>query len=104
MQRNTFQTVLVSGTNNISYVFFFYDDIQWGLFSNIGFSPSFSDPTGSASLMIPIALTPETINVENTSNARIPGVYAFRVDQLLILQPRGKLQSTVGDGGSVLLT
>ena len=70
-----------------SYAFFFYDDIQWGLFSNIGFGPSFFDPTGSTPFMIPTALTPDTINIENTSNVGITGVYAFRVDQLLILQP-----------------
>lgn len=88
-QSITYQAVLASSSNT-SYVYYFYGDMQWGEFSNIGFNPSFAIPN-SRSFMIPIALTSETVDIESTSNVEMPGVYAFRVDRSLILQPGGGL-------------
>lgn len=89
LQSNTFQAALVSN-QNASFVFFFYGDMQWGEFSNIGFDPSFISfvaDSDSESFMIPIALTNETVNIETTSNTGVPGFYAFRVDQPIIEEP-----------------
>lgn len=77
---------------NASFVLFFYGDIEWGEFSNIGFSPArtgFSSTPNGQPFMIPIALTNATVDIENTSNAGVPGLYAFRVDRLFISQPNG---------------
>lgn len=82
--------MLVQG-QTASFVYFFYGDIQWGGFANIGFDPSsINEELGAETLMIPIALTNDTVNIEETSNVGIPGVYAFRVDQQRIIQPNGK--------------
>ena len=32
------------------------------------------------------------LDIESTSNVDIPGIYAFRVDQDVILQPGGKME------------
>ena len=84
--------MLVSSTGGISFVFFFYGDIQWGRFSNIGFQPSrFFSSSASQPFMIPIGLTNATIDIEETSNFGSPGSYAFRVDLPIIQEPEGKL-------------
>lgn len=89
IQFNTFQAVLVSSTNG-SYVFFIYGDVQSGSGANIGFNPSrLTSAPGSRPFMIPQALTNATVDIETTSNAGIPGLYAFRVDGASIIQPGG---------------
>lgn len=83
-------------------MYFFYGDIQWGEFAaNIGFDPSLiNENSGAETLMISIALTSETVNIEETSNVGIPGVYAFRVDQQQIIQPNGKCKMPSNGGVS----
>ena len=91
-QSNTFQVALVYN-DFYSFAFFFYGDMEWGESSNIGFHPSlipdFASPL-SRSFQLPIALTPETVNIEETSNVRLPGFYAFRIDQPIIQQAESK--------------
>ena len=87
LQSNSFQAAIVSG-GSYTFVFFFYGDMEWGEFANIGFYPSFamSEP-GSQPFMIPIALSRDTVNIEDTSNVGLPGFYAFRVDGAIIQEP-----------------
>ncbi len=68
--------------SNSSFVYFFYGEMEWGEFSNIGFDPPRFE-SGSESFMIPIALTNATVNIETTSNVGMPGVYVFRVDRMI---------------------
>lgn len=80
LQENTFQVVLAAG-EVISYVFFIYDEIEWGrsggsFFSNAGFR----NADGSQSFMVPGALTQSVVNIDNTSNVGINGLYIYRVD------------------------
>ena len=54
---------------------------------NVGFSPS-SRSSGEP-FMIPGVFLGD-VNVANGSNTNVTGFYAFRVDQNVILEPRGK--------------
>ena len=79
--------------NFYSFAFFFYGEMEWGEFANIGFNPSFIPDFASPlseSFQLPIALTPETVNIEETSNVRLPGFYAFRIDQSIIQEAESK--------------
>ena len=75
---NTFQAVLATD-GTMTYVMFLYEDIEWG--SNqttIGFNAG----DRFQSITLPESLTTEgVLNLENTTNVGIPGVYIFRVDQ-----------------------
>ena len=77
---NTFQVVLATDGSR-TFVAFLYEDIQWsGIFfsTTIGFNAG----DGVRSFTLPESLTAEgVLNLENTSNVGIPGVYIFRVDQ-----------------------
>ena len=75
---NTFQAVLATDGNQ-TFVMFLYEDIQWGSAqTTIGFNAG----DRSQSITLPESLTTESIlNLENTSNVGVPGVYIFRVDQ-----------------------
>jgi hypothetical protein len=78
LQENTLQAVLATD-GNTTYVLFIYDDIQWGNNKNvIGFNAG----DLMRSYTLPESQTARTIlNLENSSNVGIPGVYVFRVDQ-----------------------
>ena len=77
---NTFQAVLATD-GNMTYVMFLYEDIQWGSAqTTIGFNAG----DRSQSITLPESLTTEgVLNLENTTNVGIPGVYIFRVDQAI---------------------
>ena len=84
--------MIVSGSEGRSFVFFFYGDIEWGTFSNIGFEPNFNFHffPGGQPFMIPIGLSNATVDIEETSNFGVPGAYAFQVDSFIIQEPEGK--------------
>jgi len=42
------------------------------------------------SLMVPGALTFQSRNIENGSNVDIPGLYIYRVDRRIVVDPSGK--------------
>ena len=82
LQANTFQVVIAADGQN-TFVLFIYADIQWGDGANIGFNAG----DGTRSFMIPGALTPQSINIEDGSNVEIAGVYIYRVDSCSVLGP-----------------
>lgn len=91
MQANTLQVVLATD-GSVSFVFFIYLDIQWGGPTQLGFNAG----DGTISFMLLEAFnTFAVLNLESTSNIGIPGCYIFRVDTPQILQPDGKLKSSV---------
>lgn len=70
-----------------SFALFLYPDIQWGGEQvQIGFS------SGSILFfMLPAARSPAVVNIDDGSNVGIPGLYVFRVDTTLVVEPRGAL-------------
>ena len=87
LQANTFQVVLATD-GTASFVFFIYIDIQWvGL---LGTQLGFNAGDGINSLTLPGAFNNSAVlDLELTSNVKIPGHYLFRVNSLQILQPGG---------------
>ena len=83
---NTFQAVLATDGNQ-TFVMFLYEDIQWGSAqTTIGFNAG----DQSQSITLSESLTTEgVLNLDNTTNVGIPGVYIFRVDQSI--EVTGKL-------------
>ena len=65
-------------------MFFIYGDIQWSDGANIGFN------AGDAirSFMVPVALTNQTLNIDEGSNVGVTGVYIYRLDLCSVLGPR----------------
>jgi hypothetical protein len=95
-QTNTFQCVLMSD-GTYSFVSFLYADglIQWttgdasGGTNGLGGTPAqggFNAGDGARFFSIPGSQTSAILNVYNTSNVGIPGVWTFRVDQNDIAQ------------------
>ena len=77
---NTFQAVLATDGNQ-TFVMFLYEDIQWGSAqTRIGFNAG--DTLQSITLTESLTID-DVLNLENTSNVGIPGVYIFRVDQAI---------------------
>ena len=80
---------MVIATDGFStYVLFLYSDIQWGTsdLTEVGFNAGdmlrgFNLPAAST--------TAGVLNLENSSNVGVPGMYIFRVDQESIIQPGG---------------
>ena len=64
---------------------FLYGDIQWSSGrTTIGFN------SGNQEQFLNVFINSENfLDIENTSNVDIPGIYAFRVDQDLIIEPGG---------------
>ena len=77
---NTFQAVLATD-GVMTFVMFNYEDIQWGRAeTTVGFNAG----DQLQFITLPEPLTAEgVLNLENTSNVGIPGVYIFRVDQTI---------------------
>ncbi len=95
LQVNTFQVALIYN-NNVSFVFFFYDEINIDSRSvNIGFrSPN--NNNGGESFMLPGVLSGSTeLNLTSTGNTDIPGFFAYRVDLNFIVQPQGISRSSI---------
>ena len=82
LQVNTFQVVIATDGQS-TFVFFIYADIEWGDGANIGFNAG----DGTRSFMIPGALTPQSMNIEDGSNVEIAGVYIYRVDSCSVFGP-----------------
>ena len=60
------------------FVMFLYHDIQWSSGTTIGFNAG----DGLHYYTIPESLTTDgVLNLDNTSNVGIPGMYIYRVDQ-----------------------
>ena len=78
LQTNTFQCVIATSTTS-SYIMFLYADgkIQWENFALAGINAG----DGVNSVTIPGSLTPSIINITQTSNVGIPGVWMFQVDR-----------------------
>lgn len=93
---NTFQAVITSDGSE-TYVLFLYRDIQWTSF--IGAVAGFNAGDNMRFFNLPETFTSADditgrLNLEETSNVALPGVYIFRVDQNAIIQPLG-MWSTV---------
>ena len=79
LQTNTFQCILATSTSGkSSFVLFLYADgeIQWEDYALAGINAG----DGINSVTIPGSLTPSIINITQTSNVGIPGVWMFQVD------------------------
>ena len=86
-QQNAFQAVLVTDGQR-SFVIYLYAFIEWGNFNtNLGFNAG----DGLRHVMFPEAFTAAVQSIEETSNVGVRGVYAFRVDGLLIEDRNGKM-------------
>ena len=68
----------------MTFVFFIYHDIQWGVDANIGFNAG----DGMRSFMLPGALTNQVLNIDGGSNVGMTGVYIYRVDCSVLIGPR----------------
>ena len=91
LQTNTFQCVLATSLMD-SFIMFIYDDggIQWttgdasggtnGL-GGIEALAGINAGDGINSITVPGSLTPDIINVTQTSNIGNPGVWMFKVDR-----------------------
>ena len=77
LQTNTFQCILATSATS-SYVMFLYADgkIQW----ENGALAGINAVDGVNYVTIPGSLTPSIINITQTSNVGIPGVWMFKVD------------------------
>lgn len=82
---NTFQVVLASDGRQ-TFVLFIYAEIQWNLRNNtvVGFNAG--DGERSFSLLQHLNSTDATV-LERLSNVGIPGMFMFRVDQDMVMQP-----------------
>jgi len=81
---NTLQVVLATDSQ-VSFVFFIYGNITWGT-ANVGFNAGDS----LRFFIVPGALTSQTRNIEMGSNVNVSGLYIYRVDQRLVIDPSGK--------------
>lgn len=77
--------------DEVSFVSFIYDDIEWSESSNIGFR----NADGSQIFMVPGALTPSAIDIEETSNVGVEGLYLYRVDGDTIVGPDGIVHALI---------
>ena len=79
---NTFQAVLATD-GVMTFVVFNYEDIQWG---SDGTTVGFNAGDQLQFIALPESLTAEgVLNLENTTNVGIPGVYIFKVDETIDL-------------------
>lgn len=85
---NSFQ-VVVATDGSKTFILFIYQDMQWSSSrTTIGFNAG----DGNRSYTLPGSSNAEyVLNLENTSNVGVPGVYIFRVDQDSVVEPtRGR--------------
>ena len=67
----------------MTFVFFIYNNIQWGEDAIIGFSAG----DGMRSFTLPAALTKQVLSIDEGSNVGVTGVYIYQVDLCSILGP-----------------
>ena len=95
LQTNTFQCILAT-VLKCSFVIFIYPngEIQWTTGDNSGGIDGFGGVEAVAginagdgvnNIIIPGSQTPSIINITQTSNVDIPGVWMFRVDKGIYL-------------------
>ena len=60
---------------------FLFHDIQWGERAQIGFNAG--DAYTSFNDMLPVALSDQTLNITQHSNAGEAGVFVYRIDSML---------------------
>ena len=58
---------------------FLFHDIQWGEGAQIGFNAG----DAYTSFMLPVALSDQTLNITQHSNAGEAGVFVYRIDSML---------------------
>ena len=78
-QTNTFQCILASSQSE-SFVIFQYDDIQWTSSSGAALA-GINVGDGVNHVTIPGSRTSSILDIEETSNVGVPGVWIFRVDR-----------------------
>ena len=66
-----------------TFVFFIYNDIEWGYDAIIGFNAG----DGIRSFMAPVVLTNQSNTIEDGSNVNVTGLYIYRVDLCSMLGP-----------------
>ena len=79
-QVNTFQAV-IAADQQMTFVFFIYEDIQWGNDASIGFDAG----DGTRSFMDSRAVSRQALNIDEGSNVGVTVVY--RVDLCSVLAP-----------------
>ena len=62
-------------------VIFIYHDIRWGERAQIGFNAG----DGYTSFALSEALSSQTLSIDRRSNIGEPGVFAYRIDGMLII-------------------
>ena len=86
---------------SLSFVMLLYADglIQWntgdsyGGSNGVGGTPAqvgFNAGDGINFATVPESHTAEIINIDTTSNIGVPGVWAFQVNEAVIVEPNGK--------------
>ena len=74
-------------------MFFSYGSIEWEYGANIGFN------SDNISYTLPGALTNSTLDIEDSSNVGVPGLYVYRVDQESIILPSQEICQGNDDPG-----
>ena len=68
----------MAADGSLTFVMFLYHDIQWSSGAQVGFNAG----DGVNYFTVPESLTTDgVLNLDNTSNVGIPGMYIYRVDQ-----------------------
>ena len=67
----------------MAFVFFIYEDIQWGDAASIGFDAG----DGTRSFMNQCALSRQALDIDGGSNVGVTGLYIYRVDLCSVLGP-----------------
>ena len=84
---------MIATDSSSTYVLFLYEDINWG---DSGTSIGFNAGDQMRGFNLTEASTTESIlNLESTSNVRIPGAYYFRVDQSSVMLPVQGIQALI---------
>ena len=72
---------MILATDDIkTIVMFLYDDIRWGAGAQIGFNAG----DGYSFFSLSVALSTQTVDVDDFTNSEKMGVFVFRVDSMLI--------------------
>ena len=77
---NTFQCILASSHNG-SFAIFVYDDIQWPTTASDEALVGINAGDGINHITVSGSLTPSIVNIEETSNIDVAGIWVFRVGE-----------------------